>query len=326
MTVLARTLPYLSAAALLLSLPIADAQAQAQAKYPHSTVTLVTHSSPGGGSDVFLRELAKHLGPAMGVSFVVENVSGGSGAKAMARLAKAPADGSVFYATTPTYIQTTLLSKPEVGYQALEPVATVFLDPEVVYTRIESPHKTLAAVIDEAKKNPGKAKWGAANPASLERIALEKLMRKTGVKAAVVSHEGGGQLMINVLNGTLDIGIGEIQEIRAQLDAGKVRILATLADKRLEQFPEVATAKEQGIDLTVTKFRGLAGPKGVDPKAAAAMGEGIKAVLASPAYKKEYEKENLIVAFKPHAEAVKFTGEFAAEVEASLQEFGLLKK
>jgi tripartite-type tricarboxylate transporter receptor subunit TctC len=324
MTVLAKSLPYLSAAALLLALPIADAQAQA--KYPHSTVTLVTHSSPGGGSDVFLRELTKHLGPAMGVSFVVENVSGGSGAKAMARLAKAPADGSVFYATTPTYIQTTLLSKPEVGYQALEPVATVFLDPEVVYTRIESPHKTLAAVIDEAKKNPGKAKWGAANPASLERIALEKLMRKTGVKAAVVSHEGGGQLMINVLNGTLDIGIGEIQEIRAQLDAGKVRILATLTDKRLEQFPEVATAKEQGIDLTVTKFRGLAGPKGIDAKAAAAMGEGIKAVLASPAYKKEYEKENLIVAFKPHAEAVKFTGEFASEVEASLQEFGLLKK
>lgn len=311
-------------AALPLAWPLAEANAQA--KYPHQTVTLVTHSSAGGGSDVFLRELARHLGPAMGVNFVVENVSGGSGAKAMARMAKAPPDGSVFYATTPTYIQTTLLSKPEVGYTALEPVATVFLDPEVVYTRVESPHKTLAAVIEDAKKNPGKAKWGAANPASLERIALERLMRKTGVKAAVVSHEGGGQLMINVLNGTLDIGIGEIQEIRAQLDAGKVRILATLTDKRLDQFPEVATAREQGIDLVVTKFRGLAGPKGIDPKAAAAIGDGIKAVLASPAYKKEYLKENLVVAFMPHAEAVEFTGGFAKEVEASLQEFGLLKK
>ena len=323
MSLLAKTLPCLSAAALLLAWPIHDAQAQA--KYPHSTVTLVTHSSPGGGSDVFLRELAKHLGPAMGVNFVIENVSGGSGAKAMARLAKAPADGSIFYATTPTYIQTTLLSKPEVGYQALEPIATVFLDPEVVYTRIESPHKTLASVIDEAKKNPGKAKWGAANPASLERIALEKLMRKTGVKAAVVSHEGGGQLMINVLNGTLDIGIGEIQEIRSQLDAGKVRILATMSDKRLEQFPDVGTAKEQGIDLTVTKYRGLAAPKGIDPKAANAMADGLKAVLASPAYKKEFEKENLIVAFMPHQEAVKFTNEFAAEVEASLKEYGIIK-
>ena len=313
-----------AAAALLMALPLGEADAQG--KYPHSTVTLVTHSSAGGGSDVFLRELAKHLGPAMGVSFVVENVSGGSGAKAMARLAKAPADGSVFYATTPTYIQTTLLSKPAVGYTALEPVATVFLDPEVVYTRVESPHKTLAAVIEDAKKNPGKAKWGAANPASLERIALEKLMRKTGVKAAVVSHEGGGQLMINVLNGTLDIGIGEVQEIRAQLDAGKVRMLATLTDNRLDHFPEVATAKEQGIDLSVIKFRGLAGPKGIDPKAAAAIGDGIKAVLASPDYKKQFAKESLVVAFMPHAEAVTFTGAFAKEVEASLQEFGLLKK
>ncbi|MCC7048942.1 MAG: tripartite tricarboxylate transporter substrate binding protein, partial [Alphaproteobacteria bacterium] len=162
----------LIALAALLALPAAavpGASAQAQAKYPVSTVTLVTHSSPGGGSDVFLREMIKHLTPAMGINFVVENVSGGSGAKAVARVAKAPADGSVFYATTPTYIQTTLLSKPEVGYDGLEPLVNVFYDPEVVYVRTESPFKTLADAIAYAKQNPGKAKWGAANPASLER-------------------------------------------------------------------------------------------------------------------------------------------------------------
>src|SRR4051794_37655983 len=58
-------------------------KAGAQAAYPHSRVTLVTHSSPGGGSDVFLRELARHLGPVMGVNFTVENVTGGSGARAV---------------------------------------------------------------------------------------------------------------------------------------------------------------------------------------------------------------------------------------------------
>ena len=51
-------------------------------------VTLVTHSSPGGGSDVFLREMAPHLSRIMGVTFVVENLQGGSGAKAMAALAR----------------------------------------------------------------------------------------------------------------------------------------------------------------------------------------------------------------------------------------------
>src|SRR5688500_11458960 len=105
------------------------ATASAQTAYPVPNVTLVTHSSPGGGSDVFARSLAKHLQPKMGVNLVVENVSGGSGARAMSRVAQAPADGSVLYVTTPTYIQTTLLSRPTHGYDALMPVATVFYDP-----------------------------------------------------------------------------------------------------------------------------------------------------------------------------------------------------
>lgn len=299
--------------------------AAGQAKYPHTTVTLVTHSSPGGGSDVFLRNLAKHLGPKMGVSFVVENVRGGSGARAVAKVAQAPADGSVFYATTPTYIQTTLLSKPEFGYDTLMPVVTVFLDPEVIYTRAQSPHRTLAEAVAHAKNNPGKARWGAANPASLERIALERLNRMTGARAAVVSHEGGGDLMINVLNGTLDIGIGEVQELRAQLDAGQVRLLGVLTEKRLPDFPDLATGKEQGVDLVVTKFRGLAGPKNIPAATLETLEDGLEAVLADPAYQKEYARESLVLAFMRHDEAGRFTANFAKEVETSLRELGVIK-
>src|SRR5688500_9352247 len=171
----------------LLALALAFAAAAhpvaAAAPYPHKSVTLVTHSSPGGGSDVFLRTLAKHLGPKMGVNFAVENVSGGSGARAMARVAQAPADGSVLYATTPTYIQTTLLSKPSHGYDSLMPVATVFLDPEVIYTRAASPHKSLAEAMAHARANAGKGRWGASNPSSLERIAMERLNRLTQARA-----------------------------------------------------------------------------------------------------------------------------------------------
>jgi putative tricarboxylic transport membrane protein len=297
----------------------------AQAKYPHATVTLVTHSSPGGGSDVFLRALARHLGPAMGVNFVVENVSGGSGARAVAKVAQAPADGSVFYATTPTYIQTTLLSKPEFGYENLMPVVRMFLDPEVIYTRAQSPHQTLAAAIEHAKANAGKGRWGAANPASLERIALVKLNKLTDVRAAVVSHEGGGDLMINVLNGTLDIGIGEVQEIRAQLESKQIRLLAVLTDRRLPDFPEVATAREQGLDLVVTKFRGLAGPKNIPPATLKAMEDGLQALLADPTYQKEFARESLVPAFLRHEEAGRFTTSFAAEVSATLRELGVVK-
>ena len=303
---------------------MAPAMAQAQGAYPVQTVTLVTHSSPGGGSDVFLRTLVKHLQPKMGVNFVVENVSGGSGARAVAKVAQSPADGSVLYATTPTYIQTTLLSKPQYGYDSLAPVVNVFYDPEVIYTRTASPYKTLAEAVDAAKKG-GKARWGASNPASLERIAMERLNRMTQAKAAIVPHEGGRDQMLNVLNGTYDIGIGEIQELRSQLDAKQVRLLAVLSDKRLADFPDLPTAKEQGIDLVVTKFRGLAGPKNLPPNVLRAWNEGIRAVLSDPAYQKEYAKESLIAAPMGAGEAAQFTTQFAAEVTTSLKELGVVK-
>ena len=84
----------------------------AQARYPKQILRVATHSSPGGGSDVFLREMAPHLSRIMGVTVVVENQQGGSSARAMATLARAKPDGGLLYATTPTFIYTSLLSKP----------------------------------------------------------------------------------------------------------------------------------------------------------------------------------------------------------------------
>ena len=175
---------YLAAATAL----VAAAQpCVAQYAYPHEVVTLVTHSSPGGGSDVFLRELARYLGPALGVEFVVENVRGGSGARAMARLASAPADGRIFYAVTPTYIYTSLLSRPANSFNDLEPLVNVFFDEEVVYTRADGPLQTLADVIATARSRRGR--WGASTPASLERQALESLL---GIGDPIVRSTGGG--------------------------------------------------------------------------------------------------------------------------------------
>ena len=298
---------------------------QAQTPYPQSRVTLVTHSSPGGGTDLFLREISQHLAPIMKTSFAVENIRGGSGATAVANVAGGKPDGSIFYGTTPTYIQTTLLSKPAVGYDGLDPIAIVFIDPEVIYTRTESAHKSLKDVVEFAKANPGKSRWGASNPASLERLALERLARTTGAKAPIISHEGGGDQMIGVLNGTYDIGIGEFQELGAQLEAGKIRLLATLSEKRLDGLPNLPTAKEQGYNVVVTKFRGIAGPKGVSDDVAKAWEDGLRKAQEVPAYKASYMKENLIPVLMGRAEARKFTAQFAKDVTESLKELGVIK-
>ena len=314
-----------TALVLLVQGAAAVAQTPAATPYPQTRVTLVTHSSPGGGTDLFLRELSTYLTPLMKTSFAVENVRGGSGATAVAKVAAGAPNGSIFYGTTPTYIQTTLLSRPSVGYDGLDPIAIVFFDPEVIYTRTESPFKTLADVIAHAKANPGKSRWGASNPASLERLALERLARSTGVKAPIISHDGGGDQMIGVLNGTYDIGIGEIQELQAQLEAGKIRLLASLTETRLGGLPQLATAKEQGFNVVVSKFRGIAAPKGLSDDLARAWEDALRKALDNPAYKAAYTKESLIPMLMGREQARRFTVQFAKDVTESLKELGVIK-
>jgi len=289
-----------------------------------SVVTLVTHSSPGGGSDVFLRSMAPHLSRILHETLIVENVEGGSGAKAMAQLARAKPDGSEFYATTPTFIYTSLMSTPAATYHDLEPLVNIFYDPEVLFTAADSPYKTLKNVIDHARG--GQGRWGAANPASLERQTMERLKEKAGVNPAIATFEGGGDMLINVLNHTLDMGVGELEEMRGQLDAGKIRLLGVVGDDRLPQFPDLATVKEQGIDLSVRKFRGLAGPKGLPNDVVARWEEAVRALLEDPEYKKLYLADGLQPGFMPHDEYVAFMNQFGNETAAFLKESGVIQK
>jgi putative tricarboxylic transport membrane protein len=313
-------------AALSLTAFVAAAPGQAAdqpAPYPVRVVTLVTHSSPGGGSDVFLREMTRYLRKYIDATFVVENVEGGSGAKAMSRVASARPDGSVLYASTPTYIMTSLLSRPGRTYRDLEPLVNFFLDTEVVYTRADGPYRTLEDVLDHARR--GRGRWGAANPASLERQAAERLRRAANVNAGVVPHNGGGDLMINILNGTLEMGVGEMEELRAQLAAGTVRVLATFGSERIPTHPDVPTVKEAGYDVELEKFRGLAGPKGLSPEVIRIWNEAAQKVLADPDYQERYVAGNLKANFMPHEEFVPFIATVAEETAALFEAAGVLQ-
>jgi tripartite-type tricarboxylate transporter receptor subunit TctC len=178
-------------------------------------------------------------------------------------------------------------------------------------------------IIDHARKSRGR--FGVANPASLERQAAERLRVASKINAAVVSHEGGGDLMINVLNGTLDAGVGEIQELRAQLAGNKLRLLGTFTEQRLSDFPDLPTIKEQGFDVVVHKFRGLAGPKGLSPEIIAVWEKAVPQLLADAEYKKVYAQESLIVDFRGSVAATQLVNTFAAESEAFLKETGVIK-
>lgn len=310
-------------AATIASVLICLSSARAETPYPKKTVTLITHSSPGSGTDVYLRQMIKYLNPILGANCIVENVKGGAGAKAIAKLATSPADGSVFYGSTQTYIDTSLLSKPRYTYKDVEPVVNVFFDAEVAYVRADSPYKSLADIIKDAKAHPNKQKWGSGTAGSLDRQALEELKTMTGVKAAIIPHDGGGDTLIDVLNGTLDFALGQIPALRGQLDAGKIRLVATLTDDQLPDFPKLTTAKSQGINIVAVKFRGIVGPKGLPANVIKAWEEAIPKVLADPDFKKWYSKDELVPAFMPHDKYVKYIGEVVKNEEAFFAKYNI---
>ena len=293
------------------------------AAYPHRVVTLVTHSSPGAGSDIFLRELAKQLPKFINATFVVENVNGGSGARAMTKLATSKPDGSIFYATTPTYVFTSLLSKPQHSYKDLQPLVNFFTDPTLIYTRADGPFKTLQDVIAHARNNRGR--WGASTPASMERQAAELLRKSAGVNAAVVSHDGGGELMLNVLNGTLNFGVGEFLELRPQIEANKVRVLAAFTERRVDTMPDVPTVKELGYNIVLRKYRGLAGPQGLPADIVATWEKATQQLLRDPDYLKVVQGESLIPDYMGQKDYAAFINQFATESEAFLKENGVIK-
>lgn len=316
----------LGAAALSAGLAFGAAGAVSAQTYPHGTVTLVTHSSAGGGTDVFLREMARFLGKAMGANFVVENVTGGSGANAIAKLAQSPADGTIFYGTTPTYINTSLLSNPEYDFTDMEGVVNVFMDPQVVFVAAESPYQSLTALIDAAKANPTSVPFGVTTPGSLDRQVMEQFKQLTGVTSPVITHDGGGDLLISVLNGTVAVAIGEIQELGPQIEAGKIRLLASYTEERLKTMPDLQTAREQGVDLVVNKFRGIAGPRGLPQDIKDKWVEGIGRVLEDPEFKAWYEAQSLVPTVMPAAEYEAFLNTFAESQKAFLIQYGILKQ
>lgn len=312
-------------AAAFIAASVAGTPAAAQnIDYPVDTVTLVTLSSPGGGTDVFLREVIRYLGPIMGVNFVIENVVGGGGAPAMARVAQGPADGSIFIGTTGTLINTSLVAEVEYSSTDLDWVVNFLLDAPMAYVRADSPFETFQDVIDFAVENPGELAYGLATPTSQDRYAAERLEELLETEIVAVPFDGGGDLLLAVLNGTVQVANGEPQELAPQIEAGEIRVLAAYTAERVAAMPDVPTARELGIDLEVIKFRGLAGPRGLPPEIHELWLEATELLLDNPEFRAWYEEGGLVPAVMGHEEYEQFIADFTVEQEEFFRGIGVI--
>lgn len=296
----------------------------AQGSYPTKPITLVTHSSPGAGGDIFLRNLAKHLEGIVNVPIVVENRSGGSSARAVTHVATSPKDGYILYGSTPTFLQTPILARTPHTFLDLQPVANVFFDPMILYVKADSPWRTLPDIINTARQRPGTIRFGAATPGSVEHMIAHQIQKVAKVQVQPVTFEGGGDLLLAVLGGHVDLGVGEFAEVASQVQAGQVRVINSFTAQRIPgaTFP---TAREQGVEIVVEKFRGLLGPKGMDPAAVAYWEDAVRRALARPAYRAYYSSVFLLPAFMDHTQYNAYLHRMNQTLRRYMKEIGVIQ-
>ena len=267
--------------------------AQAQWK-PTKTLEVIVHTAPGGGNDLLARAVAQMLEKEklLPVRMQVINKPGGNGAVAAAALSEKKGESNTLGFITSVWIANPLTtSEAKVTLQDLTPVANLLREPAMFAVRADSPYKTLKDFIEAARAKPGELKQSGGSVTSRDNIIRQTLQTSTGTKWAFVSFQGGGERLAALLGGHVDLMVIEPQEAGEQIRAGKLRVLAQLADKPLPSYPNVPTLKQAGYDVVATpQIRAVVAPPGM-PKEALAYYEDLFLKLSQTASWKKYVED-----------------------------------
>ncbi|MFH2075960.1 MAG: tripartite tricarboxylate transporter substrate binding protein, partial [Pseudomonadota bacterium] len=207
-------------------------------------------------------------------------------------------------------------------YQSFEAVINVVSDPSMFLVKADAPWKSLPEFLAQAKKNPGMisvGNSGAGGGVHLVALAFEKA---AGVKFNHIPFSGGGPSVTALLGGHINAVSVSPPEGISQVQAGKLRIIALFADKRLELFPDVQTVKDQGVNFAMGMWRGLAAPKGTPPDVIQKLHDAFKKGMDDPVFKKNAKDMSINLDYmgpkefgKMLAEDHQFFGKLVADIK-----------
>lgn len=268
--------------------------AQAQDKFPTKPITIISHTAAGSPTDLMARQLGKAAEPLLGQPVVIENKPGGSGAMQVASLLSSPADGYTLAAVTPTQIgawESTLKGKFNIDQFAW--ISRVEIDPYILVVQAESQWKTLKDFVDYAKKNPNKLRVGGyGSVGSGHNVAFNILAKAGGFQAVWMPYEGTNAAVTALLGGHIDAANSNPGQVAQQVEAGKLRILGIMAEKRLKDLADVPTYAEAGypVDAGWSQFRGIFGRKGIPQTIQAQLSEVFIKAIKGPAFQDYLKK------------------------------------
>ena len=256
-----------------------------QDPYPSKPIEMVAWAAPGGGSDRMCRTFARATEGILPQRTYVINKSGGGGSVGMAYVQSRPADGYTLLGVTNNLVFTPL-TRPALQYSSKDftPLIMWGFDAKVVAVSAASPYRTIEDLVNSAQRMPGNLKIGTFGLGSDDHIIGYLLGQEAQATFGFVPFDGGGEQLAALLGGHIDAHVSEVSEVKAQLDAGRVRVLAVATEERLVELPEVPTLKEKGWNVVVPKFRGVVAKKGIPDEVVGYLISTFQQVIETPLF------------------------------------------
>ena len=297
----------------------------AQEVYPTRPVTIVNPFPPGGIADLTARPLAAALERILKQPFVVSNKPGAAGAVGAQSVAVAKPDGYTLLVALVSISSTPEVDKlfgrpPIYTRDQFVGIARLNADPPLLV--VNGPWKTLAELVDDARKRPGEITYASSGPYGASHLPMEMLLNAAGLKMRHLPTTGGAPATTAVLGGHAQLWASPPALALPHIQAGKMRPLASYGATRLAAFPDVPTLKELGYDVEYYVWTALFAPRGVPAHVVQMLRDATRKAMQDPELRASMEKAKTPIAYQDADEFKKFWDEDAQRIAAAIQKIG----
>lgn len=256
------------------------------AEFPSQPIRIVVPFGPGGGTDVVARSLAEKLSPVFGVPVLVDNKPGGNSVIATRQVAQAPADGHTLLLTTDIHAINAAYGGT-LPYDSLKDFAFVTqltTSPLMLLAHPSTGMRTLGDVVAQAKAQPGRVSFASLGSSSPHFLGFAWFKRMAGAEIIDVPYKGGGQALVDLLGGQVNLSLIVAGNGIKHAKAGKLVALAITSPTRNAIAPEVPTFAESGYpEFALLNWYAIMAPAGTPPAVVARLSREIGNAMRDPA-------------------------------------------
>lgn len=298
---------------------------------PERGVEIIVGTSPGGGQDTSARFVQKLIQDKQLVETptVVVNKPGGGSSVGYSYLNQHPGDGHFIMLLTVPLITNHILGLSQISYADLSPLGALFDEYIVATVAPQSSIKSSKELVALLQKDPAAVSIGVPSLTGGGYYAIALAAKAHGVdpkRLKTVVFKSGGDSITALLGGHIDVMFSTTAAPVAQLRAGKVRILAVAAPRRLAgELAEVPTLREQGTNVIFSNWRGIVGPRGLSATQVAYWEDVLAKLVVTDEFRRDVERRNWVANFRRSNAMSQFLKEQHDELRGLLTDLGMVK-